>query len=136
MRVVAVMPVVACLLAVPSFAAAPRLGIEIAAPEHKVLDGPNEDGDLDLSVKVMVKNTLDMDESVQIVVQALDRDDFEVLEVVLAGPIRAGKARPLTQSAMLNHDAYRSIVAWRVEEVSITALPPEGGGESKASAKH
>jgi len=135
MRVAGV-TVVALFLAVPSFAAAPRLGIEVAAPEHKVLEGPNEDGELDISVKVMVKNTLDMDESVQIVVQALDRDDFEVLEVVLAGPIRAGKARPLTQSAMLQNDAYRTIVAWRVEEVSITALPSEGGGESKASAKH
>jgi hypothetical protein len=52
----------AFLLVLPAFAAAPRLGIEVAAPEHKVIDGPNEDGDLDLSVKVMVKNTLEMDE--------------------------------------------------------------------------
>jgi hypothetical protein len=127
---------VACVLAFPTFAAAPRLGIEIAPPEHKVLDGPNADGDLDLSVKVMVKNTLDMDESVQIVVQALDRDDYEVLEVVLSGPVRAGKSRPLTQSAMLQQDVYRTVVAWRVEEVTITALPPDGGGESKASGRH
>jgi len=120
----------------PAFAAAPRLGIEVAAPEHKVIDGPNEDGDLDLSVKVMVKNTLDMDESVQIVVQAVDRDDFEVLEVVMSGPIRAGKARPLSQSAVLQQDAYRTIVAWRVEEVTITALPADGSGESKANTRH
>jgi len=84
----------------------------------------------------MVKNTLDMDESVQIVVQALDRDDYEVLEVVLSGPVRAGKSRPLTQSAMLQQDVYRTVVAWRVEEVTITALPPDGGGESKASGRH
>jgi len=132
----AVVMSVACVLAFPTFAAAPRLGIEVAPPEHKVLDGPNADGDLDLSVKVMVKNTLDMDESVQIVVQALDRDDYEVLEVVLSGPVRAGKSRPLTQSAMLQQDVYRTVVAWRVEEVTITALPPDGGGESKASGRH
>ena len=126
----------AFLLVLPTFAAPPRLGIEVATPEHKVIDGPNEDGDLDLSVKVMVKNTLDMDESVQIVVQAVDRDDFEVLEVVMSGPIRAGKARPLSQSAMLQQDAYRTIVAWRVEEVTITALPQDGSGESKANTRH
>lgn len=121
------------LFTVPSLAAPPRLGIEIAPPEHKVLDGPNADGDVELSVKVMVKNTLDMDESVQIVVQALDRDDFEVLEVLLAGPIRAGKARPLTQSALLQKDVYRTIVAWRVEEVTIIALQADASPESKAS---
>jgi len=126
----------AFLLVLPAFAAPPRLGIEVATPEHKVIDGPNEDGDLDLSVKVMVKNTLDMDESVQIVVQAVDRDDFEVLEVVMSGPIRAGKARPLSQSAVLQQDAYRTIVAWRVEEVTITALPQDGSGESKANTRH
>ena len=133
MRAVAVIPMI-LMIAAPSFAAPPRLGIEVAAPEHKVLDGPNADGDLELSVKVMVKNTLDMDESVQIVVQALDRDDYEVLEVVLAGPVRAGKARPLTQSALLQKDVYRTIVAWRVEEVTITALPADGSPESKAGA--
>jgi len=126
----------ACVLALPAFAAAPRLGIEVAPPEHKVIDGPNEDGDLDLSVKVLVKNTLDMDESVQVVVQAIDRDEFEVLEVVMSGPIRAGKSRSLTQSAVLQQDAYRSIVAWRVEEVTITALPQDGGGESKTNTRH
>jgi hypothetical protein len=126
----------ACVLVLPAFAAAPRLGIEVAPPEHKVIDGPNEDGDLDLSVKVMVKNTLDMDESVQVVVQAIDRDEFEVLEVVMSGPIRAGKSRSLTQSAVLQQDAYRSIVAWRVEEVTITALPQDGGGESKTNTRH
>jgi hypothetical protein len=126
----------ACVLVLPAFAAAPRLGIEVAPPEHKVIDGPNEDGDLDLSVKVLVKNTLDMDESVQVVVQAIDRDEFEVLEVVMSGPIRAGKSRSLTQSAVLQQDAYRSIVAWRVEEVTITALPQDGGGESKTNTRH
>ncbi len=130
-----VVTTLAFLLVLPAFAAAPRLGIEVAAPEHKVIDGPNEDGDLDLSVKVMVKNTLDMDESVQIVVQAVDRDDFEVLEVVMSGPIRAGKARPLSQSAVLQQEAYRTIVAWRVEEVTITALPQDGSGESKANTR-
>jgi hypothetical protein len=134
MRVVAVIPMI-LMIAVPSIAAPPRLGIEIAPPEHKVLDGPNADGDLELSVKVMVKNTLDMDESVQIVVQALDRDEYEVLEVVLAGPIRAGKARPLTQSALLQKDVYRTIVTWRVEEVTITALPADGSPESKANTR-
>ena len=136
MRAVVAM-LVGLILAVPSAAsaAAPRLGIEIAPPEHKVLEGPNEDGDLELSVKVMVKNTLEMDESVQIVVQALDRDDYEVLEVVLSGPIRAGKARPLTQSALLQKEVYRTITAWRVEEVTITALPADGAPESKASAR-
>src|SRR5262245_43806743 len=123
------------LLAAESTAAPPRLGIEIAPPEHKVLDGPNADGDLELSVKVMVKNTLDMDESVQIVVQAVDRDEYEVLELVPSGPIRAGKARPLTQSALLQKDVYRTIVAWRVEEVSITALPADGSPESKANTR-
>jgi hypothetical protein len=135
MRAATVIPMI-LMIAVPSIAAPPRLGIEVATPEHKVLDGPNADGDLELSVKVMVKNTLDMDESVQIVVQALDRDDYEVLEVVLAGPIRAGKARLLTQSAVLQKDVYRTIVAWRVEEVTITALPADGSPESKASARH
>jgi hypothetical protein len=135
MRFVAVTSLV-FLLALPSFAAAPRLGIEIAPPEHKVVDGPNADGDLDLSVKVMVKNTLEMDESVQVVVQALDRDDYEVLEVVMSGPIRAGKSRTLTQSAVLEQEAYRTIVSWRVEEVTITALPADGSGESKANTRH
>lgn len=131
-----VVMMLACLLTLPTWAAPPRLGIEVAPPEHKVIDGPNDDGDLDLSVKVMVKNTLDMDESVQVVVQAVDRDDFEVLEVVMSGPIRAGRSRPLTQSAVVQQDAYRTIIAWRVEEVTITALPQDSGGESKANTRH
>ena len=93
-------------------AAAPPAGIEVTGPGHKVLTGPDEDGDLEISVKLTVKNTTESDLRVEVTVQAIDAEDFEVFEVRLSGTVKAKQSRVLTDSKYISEKLYK----WQAEE--------------------
>lgn len=105
------------LFTVPiSHAAGQSPGIEVSGLGHKVLSGPDSAGDLEISVKLTVKNTTDADMMVRVRVQGIDRDDFEVFDVQLSGIVKAKQTRVLTDTQYLSEKLYNSIVKWQVED--------------------
>lgn len=91
-------------------------GIEVSGLAHKVLSGPDEDGDLEISVKLTVKNTTEADTRVEITVQAIDGEDFEVFDVRLSGSVKAKQTRVLTDTQFISEKLYKTIVKWQIEE--------------------
>jgi hypothetical protein len=121
--VVAVLAAMAGVLCTPA-TAAPSVGIEIGNPEHKILGGPDEDGDLEISVKISIRNTAEPDLTVQVFVQALDKDGFEVFDILLSDIVKGGQTRTLSDWQYIKQGVYRSIQAWRVEEVTVRPGSP------------
>jgi hypothetical protein len=100
------------------------LGVDVDDPEEKVLEGPDDEGELTIGVRVAVKNTSESEESVDLVVQGLDRDGYEVFEFVVSGVIKPGQSRTLTDRDYLSDHLHSTIVRWRVDQVSIRGAQP------------
>ena len=108
------------------------LGLDVGAPQHKILGGPDEDADLEISVKVMVKNTSGQVQHVDLVVHALDREGFEVFEIFLSGVLKGGQTRAITGSDYIQERRYKTIVGWQIKEVTITGGQPDGDAQPPA----
>ena len=120
-----------CAPALPSWAGS-RVGIEVDEPECKILQPADKDGDLEFALKVTVQNNSDTEMEVKTIIQGIDREGFEVFEVRLSDAIKAGKSRVLTDSDFLQERRFKSIVRWRVEE--LTARPgPSSDSAPQAS---
>lgn len=91
-------------------------GLEFSGLAHKVLAGPDSDGDLQISIKVNVRNTTKTDHDAKVVVRAVDNDDYEVYDVQLTGKVKAGQTRTLTDTQYINEKVYKSIVRWEIED--------------------
>ena len=91
-------------------------GLEFSGLAHKVLGGPDDDGDIEISVKVSVRNATDTDQDAEVVVRAVDKEDYEVFEVQLTGKVKAGQTRVLTDTQFISEKRYKSIVRWEIEE--------------------
>jgi len=133
-RVVAILFVVAFAISVDASSAAPHLGIEVGEPQIKVIDGPDDDGDLRISVKVTVKNTTETEMNVELNVQALDRDNFEVFDMFLSDAVRAGQERVLTDTDYIQERTYKSVAKWRVEEVTARGGQPNNTVQPSTAA--
>jgi hypothetical protein len=55
--------------------------LEFSGLAHKVLGGPDDDGDLEISVKVTVRNTSGTDQDVKVIARAVDGEEYEVFDV-------------------------------------------------------
>lgn len=91
-------------------------GLEFSGLAHKVLAGPDSDGDLEISIKVNVRNATNTDQDVKIVVRAVDKDDYEVFDVQLTGKVKAGQTRILTDTQFISEKVYKTIVRWEIED--------------------
>jgi hypothetical protein len=100
-------------------AAGSSLGVEVDDPESKILEGADDEGDLTVGMRVSVKNTSESEESVELVVQGLDRDGYELFEFYLSGVVKAGQTRNLTDRDYVPENLHKSIVRWRVDQLSI-----------------
>ncbi len=90
--------------------------VEVSNVAHKVIQGPDAEGDLLISVKAEVKNLLSRPQDVEIWVRALDAEGFEVVDVPLTARLKAGQQKGLTDTLYLNARAYKTIVKWQAEE--------------------
>ena len=59
--------------------------VAVANVAHRVINGPDSEGDVLISVKADVTNLLDTDQEVEVWVQALDAEGFEVTDIELSG---------------------------------------------------
>ena len=91
-------------------------GLEVSGLAHKILSGPDVDGDLAISIKVSVLNSTDTDQQAMVIVRAVDKEEYEVFEAHLNAKIKAGQLRILTDSHFIGEDLYNSIARWEVEE--------------------
>jgi hypothetical protein len=112
-----------CAPAQPSWAVS-RLSIEVDDPECKILQPADKDGDIEIAIKVTVQNTSETEVEVKTIIQGIDREGFEVFEVRLSDAVKAGQSRVLTDSDFLQERRFKSIVRWRVEEVTVRPGQP------------
>jgi hypothetical protein len=99
-----------------SFAMPVSKDLEYSAPAHKVLGGPDDDGDLEISVKVTVRNTTGKAQEAKVVVRAVDGEGYEVFDVQLTGKVAANETKILTDTQYINEKLYKTIVKWEIEE--------------------
>jgi len=99
---------VTCLASVPD--------LEVGPVEAKVISGPDEEGDLLVSIKVTVTNNADAERSVNLQIQALDGEEFEVSECDLEGRVDPEATRTISDTDYINAELYQSISTWRVDE--------------------
>ena len=90
--------------------------LDVGTVEAKVVAGPDEDGDLQVSIRVTVTNNADSERAVKLEIQALDSEEFEVFECDLEGKIGPQTTRSITDTQYINSEIYQSISQWRVDE--------------------
>jgi hypothetical protein len=101
------------LFVAPAFALE---GVEVSGVEHRVLEGPDEDGELYVSFKATVKNTFAEERELEVWLQAVDKDGYEVFDVPLKGRFKPSEQRTLTDTQWIKEKLYKTIVKWQVEE--------------------
>jgi hypothetical protein len=97
-------------------ATTPPKGLEFTGLAHKVLTGPDDDGDLEISVKLNVRNTTAKDQDVKVIVRAVDAEEYEVFDVQLTGKVKAPEARVMTDTQFISDKVYKTIVRWEIED--------------------
>ncbi|MGH9868129.1 MAG: hypothetical protein ACREAA_08200 [Candidatus Polarisedimenticolia bacterium] len=90
-------------------------GYEAGDVQHRVVMGPDEDGDLLVSVKVEVTNTTDEDMDVDLELQGCDRDGFELVELDLSGKVSARSSKVITDTDYISAEVLERIDHWNVE---------------------
>lgn len=110
--------VLSLILTLPliSPATTPPKGLEFSGLAHKVLNGPDDDGDLEISVKLNVRNVTAKDQDVKVAVRAVDAEEYEVFDVHLTGKVKAREGRVLTDTQFISEKVYKTIVRWEIEE--------------------
>jgi len=104
-----------CLaLTVAPLATAPE--VEVGDVYARVILGPDEDGDLYVSIKVSVTNNTDAEKHVVLSIQGLDSDEFEVYETTLSGNVEPKETETITDTAYIEAEVFQAIYEWRVEK--------------------
>jgi hypothetical protein len=97
-------------------AVSPPKGLEFSGLAHKVVNGPDDDGDLEISVKVNVRNTTLKDMDVRVIVRAVDGEDYEVFDMPLSGKVTGRGTRVLTDTQFISEKVYKTVVRWEIED--------------------
>ena len=109
LTLILMLPLITAALSAPK-------GLEFSGLAHKIVDGPDEDGDLEISVKVNVRNTTGKDQDVKIKVRAVDAEDFEVFDMPITGIVKARETRVLSDTQFISEKVYKSVVRWEIED--------------------
>ena len=90
--------------------------VAVSGIKNKIVEPADDQGDLLVSFKASVKNLTDSPQEVEVWIQGIDREDFEVVEVQLFGKFKPQETRELTNMVHLREQTYASVVKWQVEE--------------------
>jgi len=107
-------PALALVLLASSPGACPDL--DMGPVEARIVSGPDEDGELLISIKVDVANRSDSEVALSLDIQALDGEGFEVFESHLAGKVGPNTFETITDTDYIEKDVYESISRWRIDE--------------------
>ena len=75
---------------------------------------PDDVENISFAIKATVQNW-SVEENVNIQLQGLDEEGFELADVRLHGTVGIGKERTLTTRDSMNSDLYKKIVIWQVK---------------------
>jgi len=89
---------------------------EAGPVEARIVSGPSEDGNLFISIKVVVTNYSDEELALDLSIQGCDSDGFELAEFELEGKVKARTTNTITDTDYIEADIYESISNWRIEE--------------------
>ena len=84
--------------------AAPALAADVIAVsgiKHRIVEPADDQGDVLVSFKAAVRNLTDSAQEVEVWIQGIDREDFEVVEVQLFGKLGPKETRELTNMVYL-----------------------------------
>jgi hypothetical protein len=88
---------------------------ETGPVEHRVVLGPDEDGDLLVSIKVPVTNLSDEVIFVNLELQARDSEGFQVFEFDLAGKVGARTTEIVTDTEYIAAEIVDAISSWNIK---------------------
>ncbi len=83
----------------------------------KKMSEVDNSGDVWFSIKALVKNTAQVDKKVDLVLQAVDSDGFELKSISLTGSIKAGGEEILTDKTYMPDKQYRGINKWKLVRI-------------------
>ena len=63
--------------------------------EHRIVSGPDADGDLEISFRVTVKSLRDKELSIRVIAQGIDQEDFVVYDAYLETNLKPNEERVL-----------------------------------------
>ena len=90
--------------------------IQVSEISHKVIQGPDADSELLVSIKATVANLLETEQYVKISIRAIDSEGFEVKDVILEGKFTGHQTRVLSETGWVSERSYHTIVRWELEE--------------------
>ena len=89
---------------------------DVGDVEAKVVSGPDDDGDLLVSLKVNVINNTESEMDLAFTIQGIDADEFEVFECRLGGKAAPLGITTITDTQYIEASIYDSIWRWRIED--------------------
>lgn len=93
---------------------------EAGPVDARVVSGPDEDGELLISLKAMVTNYSDGELTVSLSIQGCDDEGFELAEFELEGKVRSKTTKVITDTDYVEADVFKSISSWNIEEVEVS----------------
>ena len=85
---------------------------ELIDRAHKIVSGPDEDGDLEISFRVTVKNLRDTKLAVRVIAQGIDEEDFVTYDLYLDDTLGPHETRVIRDLDFISDTKYSEIVKW------------------------
>jgi len=92
--------------------AGPAVGYKLLSNEHKIVSGPDGDGDLEVSFRVTVENTGTTGVAALIIAQGIDTADFPIYDAYLETTLSPGETRTIRDLSYIPLKTYGKITRW------------------------
>lgn len=76
------------------------------------------DGELWFSAKVTVKNNISSAKTIEIIIQGIDKDSFEIEDVYLEGYFNPNETKTLTNREFSPIDEFNKIIKWQIRKIN------------------
>lgn len=73
---------------------------------------------IQIALKVVVKNLAKKRKDIFVEIQATDSDGFEIESYTLAGKLKSGEIKTLSQKFETYEDAFGQVKVWQIKEIS------------------
>lgn len=90
-------------------------GLHVSNIASKIMSDVDSSGDVWFSVKATVTNTSKSKKKVDITVQAIDEEGFELKSQSLYSTLKAGETKILTDKIYMKQPLYNSIKKWQLK---------------------
>jgi hypothetical protein len=98
------------LLSPPVLPEAP--GCELIDKAHKIVSGPDGDGDYEISFRATVKNLRETRLAIRIIAQGIDEEDFAIYDMWLEVVLEPDETRVLHGLDYISKSTHDKVVKW------------------------